>query len=186
MITPKDLSILLMLGDVLLLGILMNTQTFIGEKGRKNELIFLSLMSLLGVFILFPEIIYYEGINGWDTIFWIALGVLLIFCGVFLSRRILAESEDEIVVEHMTSVTVCDTLLFDKRPPSIKGYVDGVYTPIIIMGADRVWLTRIKESGQTEITILRYASSKRVYDIVLPQYHNVKDSFNKEEKEVAK
>lgn len=46
MITPKDLSILLMLGDVLLFGILMNTQTFIWEKGRRNQLKFLSLISI--------------------------------------------------------------------------------------------------------------------------------------------
>ena len=175
MIDLKELSILLMVGDVLLLGILMHTQTFIGEKGRRNQLILLILIALLGACLIFCEIIDFEEIPEWDTIFFIVLGLLLIFSSIFFGRRILKESEDNIIVEHMTNVTAYKATPFTKENSSINGYVDGVYTPIYFSGPDQIWISRIKESGQTEITVLRYASSKRVYDIVLPQYYNIKD-----------
>lgn len=147
--------------------------TQIGEKGRKNVLIFNVFQILSGFLFLFLALVSagQESMNKpIDIIIFSIIGILFIVGGIFVSVRTLAEKEEELITQHMTNVKAYKGSLWNtyRRSSSISGYVNGKYTIIqIIGGKDQIWIQRIKESGQKEITVRRYAASNRVHSIIL-------------------
>ena len=164
--------VLLVVLLILLLAVhllLMSFGTQFGETGRRN--VFLQdvfcIAEALTVLLLGAGLtVNAEPDDRIYVLCAVAVGIILLICGIVGTRSILKESLDDLITAKLSDVRIVSTG-YHNHSKQLDGMSNGTRVQFILRGADKAVAKQIKDNGYDRVMVVYHSSSHRIESVDL-------------------
>lgn len=139
--------------------------TQIGKKGHKNVLIQNISSIVEGTLILILSLIWILNFEFNNYIYGlIAIGLILLICGIISICGIIRETQDDLITERLSNISIVSTG-YNNNARKLEGTVNEEKRSFILRGKDKALAKSIKDNNPNYIVIAYHSSSHRIESI---------------------
>ena len=96
----------------------------------------------------------------------VAVGIILLICGIVGTRSILKETPDDLTTAELSDVRIVSTG-YHNHSKQLEGMSNGTRVQFILRGADKAVAEQIKDNGCDRVMVVYHSSSHRIESIDL-------------------